>query len=166
MRAHAPCVRSVRTFLPTGSVVLRSNRCRAWLQANSWGQAGKTNNGGQALELDSATSALARFLCKGQATGSYPGNVADGQACAFPSEVVIDTNLPCDGDECEVETVRVVELYARSADGSIVETLWFEYLQLPCVELTFFGDGRHVEYGTSKKNNADWMLMCADPSTT
>ena len=33
-----------------------------------------------------------------------------GGECVFKSEVVLDTNLACDGLECDVETVVLVEL--------------------------------------------------------
>ena len=141
----------------------------AWLQSDSWGQAGKAANGRQAMTLDPALSSLHRFLCKGQATAGYPGGSADGQLCTFPSEVVLDTNLPCHGSngwgECDVETVMIVEAYVKDGSGAIVETVWYEYLQVPCVELTFFSGGKHVEHGTSNKNDALWMLTCMDPTT-
>ena len=46
-------------------------------------------------------SSLYRQLC---------GNRAVGAACNFTSEVYLPSTLPCDGDECDIDTVAVVDI--------------------------------------------------------
>lgn len=70
------------------------------------------------FELDETSSSLQARLCN-----EMGGN------CQFPSEVELDTNLPCDKLECDVDTVRVVHV----ATG-----VFYEYIEPPCVEHPFF----------------------------
>ena len=53
----------------------------------------------------------------------------DTSSCSFPSVVTIDTDLTCIGIECDVDTVRVVEVIAG---------IFYEYISLPCVQQAFY----------------------------
>ena len=60
--------------------------------------------------------------------------------------MVLDTTLPCVGQECLVETVRTVQ----------VGGVWYEYLRVPCVALAFFENPTRAAIGT-------WRQSCLNP---
>lgn len=107
---------------------------------------------------DSSGSALHATLCNADpATG----------ACRFQSTVALDTNLPCYGDECSLETIRVVKI---SVAGS--SPFYYEYVQVPCVSFAFFvGDegGRFIDNVNHipSHGNEDELIerVCADPES-
>jgi hypothetical protein len=70
-------------------------------------------------------------------------------ACNFSSVVTLSTNIVCDGVECDVDTVRVVQV----APG-----VFYEYLRQPCVQLAFYEGGKKVFAGWNQDMN-----MCANP---
>ena len=92
----------------------------------------------------SDTSTLRQTLCAPDAAG----------ACAFPSVVTLTEILPCDGDECDVQTVKSVKVETAT------EVVYYEYEPAPCVNLAFFNDGKRIK-GSNAWNGA----MCADPRT-
>lgn len=55
-------------------------------------------------------------------------------ACSYPSVVVLDTNIPCNGLECSIDTVQVIQ----------VDSVFYEYIRVPCVEQPFFMNGIKV----------------------
>jgi len=71
--------------------------------------------------------------------------------CNFAGTVTLNENLECeDGTvECKVDTVRVIQV----APG-----VFYEYLRLPCVQLTYYEDAKKLAAGTRKFNN-----MCGNP---
>ena len=86
----------------------------------------------------STSSALYTKLC----------NAVSG-VCDHQVNVVLDSNLPCYGNECLVSTVRVVQ---------VSEGVYYEYIRQPCVQLAFYENGKKVA------NN--WNLnyvMCGNP---
>jgi hypothetical protein len=70
-------------------------------------------------------------------------------ACTRQTKVVLDENVPCNGVECSLDTVRVVEI----SDG-----IHYEYIQRPCVYEAFFQNPKMVV-----KMASWWDLVCADP---
>ena len=72
--------------------------------------------------------------------------------CRFNSTITLSVELPCHGLECEIETVRVVEIRIQTAasapevssDGF---SAFYEYVRPPCVGLAFLehGQGRFAE---------------------
>jgi hypothetical protein len=90
------------------------------------------------------TSALYQALCMPDANGGV---------CQFPSELVLSVNLPCDGPECDVDTVRVVQVQTPT------ETIYYEYVPAPCVEYAFFENGKFARAaGTSRH-----AIQCFNP---
>lgn len=90
--------------------------------------------------------------------------------CSFETLVTLDTNLVCQGRECGVSTVRVVEVVpGASSDVTNVQAqrlhmpstnidfffysfsfysgVFYEYLRLPCVHLPFYQDAVKVFSG-------------------
>ena len=59
------------------------------------------------------TSLLYEQLC---------GNSAVGAPCNFRSELYLPSTLPCDGDECDISTVAVVDIY----DPGTNRTIYYE----------------------------------------
>jgi len=55
--------------------------------------------------------------------------------CDFPSIVLLDTNFPCTEKECDVDTVRVVE---------VTSGIFYEYISEPCVHQAFYNDAVKV----------------------
>ena len=106
-------------------------------------QADPTTYETTALEvvLDRNASSLYALLCQ---------PTADGTHCSYPSEVVLQAELPCHGAECSVDTLRVVKV----VDGD--EDVFYEYVRSACVQLAFFSSPTVVQNGRSNK-------MCADP---
>eukprot|EP00804_Cyclotella_cryptica_P004534 CCRYP_006892-RA/>CCRYP_006892-RA protein AED:0.17 eAED:0.17 QI:494/0.84/0.6/1/0.94/0.9/20/0/2106 len=68
--------------------------------------------------------------------------------CSFDTIVTLDRNLECEGQECAVSTVRVVEVMAG---------VFYEYIHLPCVHLPFYSDAVKVFAGWG-----NYIYMCAD----
>jgi len=67
--------------------------------------------------------------------------------------VVLDSNLMCTGDECSVDTLRVVQV---SSDPDI----YYEYMQVPCIQYAFYNGGKGVaRYSRSERHSN----MCANP---
>lgn len=81
------------------------------------------------LTLDSSSSKLFEALCGGRG--------AQATCSAMRSEVVLAANLPCDGVECDVQTVRTVQV-----DRAGKSPVFFEYVREPCVEFAFVEEGR------------------------
>jgi uncharacterized protein (DUF1501 family) len=75
------------------------------------------------FKLQSASS-LYNKLCNPLQTG----------ACSYPSVVILDNNLACNGLECSIDTVQVVQV------GSV----FYEYIRAPCVEQPFFMNGTKI----------------------
>ena len=77
----------------------------------------------------------------------------EGAPCRFKSEITLNETLPCDGDECRVDTATVVDIL----DPSTGELVFYEYVRPPCVELTFY-------HGPVVQAQASTRKMCADRS--
>ncbi len=84
--------------------------------------------------------------------GQLCGSSSASGACTFPLEVTLSANLACDGLECDVDTARSVQL--TSPNGQT--TVNYEYVRVPCVELTWFMDARVVR-------EASWRQRCVHP---
>lgn len=94
----------------------------------------------QRLKLQTGSGLLTK-LCGSQ----------DASSCAYDAKVVLDETIGCNGVECDVDTVRVVEV----GNG-----IFYEYVQPPCVHQAFFDNPVMVV------KRWDWQdLTCADPRT-
>jgi hypothetical protein len=94
-------------------------------------------------------SALYAALCNKQITGK----------CSLKSTVQLLQNLPCSGVECEIDTVRTIELAVNSS-----ESVYYEYVQIPCVELEFPVDPiTTVNYNKAKSVCVDKSSVRASP---
>lgn len=91
-----------------------------------------------------ATSGLYPLLCQPDSAG----------VCQFPSEVVLTDNLDCDGAECSVNVIRSVRIVTA------VETVYYQYIPAPCVDLAFYNGGKQLEI-----NGNGNPKMCANPLT-
>lgn len=96
------------------------------------------------------SSGLGRKLCGGL-------NPADF-SCNFPSEVILDETVECDGDLCHTDTLRTIKV--ETVVSGVTTHVFYEYIQPPCVELTFIAAGKYVQYRAAKKSR-----MCADPNS-
>ena len=85
------------------------------------------------------SSILARKLCE----------VSYGE-CAYPSVVDIKYNLACTGVECNLDSVRVVQ---------VEQGVFYEFVRPPCVQFPFFEEGKRISKSRSD-SNAD--STCAD----
>jgi hypothetical protein len=75
----------------------------------------------------------------------------DPALCNFKSKIVLDRNLACSGEECFVETLRVVE---------VIPGIYYEYTSLPCVYQAYYQNAKTIW----KRTN--WVeIVCADPRT-
>ena len=85
------------------------------------------------------TSSLQTLLCNKDETGN----------CIFQNSVTLSHNYNCTGIECEVDTLRVVQVTANA---------YYEYVPPPCVNFIFYDDPVKISprYSTDK-------VMCADP---
>jgi len=90
--------------------------------------------------LQRKTSALYRKLC----------NPRSDNVCVFKAEVVLDSNLECDGLECELDQPRVVEIQGRN--------VFYEYVRPPCVQFPFYVNAMKI-----KERSIYAQSMCADP---
>ena len=76
-----------------------------------------------------------------------------GQNCLSPTKtlVSVDYNLDCVGKECDVDTVRVVE---------VVPGLFYEYVRPPCVELAFYNNAKKLSKRARYSNDG---TSCGNP---
>ncbi len=105
------------------------------------------------LELE-PTSPLYSMLCGADANGD----------CTLPSKVVLEENLVYDeaaknGVEYAVDTIRSLRFKVGST------WIYYEYLRPPCVEHSYYRNGKRVTKGQIKKSagSVEEENMCADP---
>jgi hypothetical protein len=67
--------------------------------------------------------------------------------CQYPGKVVLDVDLVCSGDECDIESPRLLEVESG---------IFYEYVRAPCAYQAFFSGGRALKDGSSE-------FVCADP---
>jgi uncharacterized protein (DUF1800 family)/uncharacterized protein (DUF1501 family) len=103
------------------------------LKKQTW----KIVKGTQLLALDSLSNLYGK-LCSPSQLGT----------CSYPSVVVLDVNLPCNGFECRLDTIHVVQ----------VGSAFYEYVRIPCVEQSFISNGIKV-IGATRSSAA----VCANP---
>ena len=84
------------------------------------------------------TSSLRTLLCNEDHTGN----------CVFQNSVTLSNNYNCTGVECEVGTLRVVQVNANT---------YYEYVPAPCVNFIFYDDPIKISprYSTDE-------VMCPD----
>lgn len=85
------------------------------------------------------TSSLHSLLCNQDQYGN----------CVFMNSITLQSNLDCTGIECEVETVRVVQVEANA---------YYEFVHQPCVNMVFYKNPVKISprFSTDK-------VMCANP---
>ena len=66
------------------------------------------------------------------------------------NQVTLDEKQNCVGDECHVDTVRVVQ---------VAPDLYYEYVRPACVELAFYNNAKKINH----KKKTDAGTMCANP---
>ena len=71
-----------------------------------------------------------------------------GDNCTWQNEVVLNENISCNGQECNLDTLRLVQ---------VSDSVFYEYVQPPCVQLPYYGSPKKI----STSNNME--IMCADP---
>ena len=97
----------------------------------------------KSLQL-STTSQLYNKLCKPSSIG--------GTDCNWENEVALDEHIDCDGKECVVDTLQLVQ---------VTDTIFYEYVQPPCVRMSFYDNAQKI---TNEPSRAKWKHgMCADP---
>jgi uncharacterized protein (DUF1501 family)/uncharacterized protein (DUF1800 family) len=117
------------------------------------GRNGAENIDGR-FALGAASSGLFEALCH----RSGP----DGP-CVFKSVLTLPDSLACDGKECDVDTVRVVEMIdAGTATDGTAYTVYYEYMREKCVDLAFFANPTLVAASTGLGSSL--KPMCADPA--
>ena len=82
---------------------------------------------------------------------SYLCNATSG-SCNYAPIVTLSADLQCTGAECDVDTIRTVEV------GS---GIFYEYVRPPCVHLAFYDNATKIRM----RNGSDRTFMCADPRT-
>ena len=87
----------------------------------------------------SQSSALRAKLCGAGQNGG----------CLYKNTVVLDASINCSGVECDLDTVRVVQ---------VAESAFYEYVQLPCVDQAFYNKG--VKISPRYRGN---NVMCGNP---
>ncbi len=86
------------------------------------------------------TSTLRSLLCNENQAGN----------CDFQNFVTLQTNHICTGIECDVDTVRVVEVDTN---------IFYEFVPQPCVTFSFYNNPVKISTRSSTEPN-----MCADPT--
>ena len=66
----------------------------------------------------------------------------------FELNVELENDLSCNGIECNVDTLRVVK----------VGSMYFEFVQRPCVQLAFYDKGKQIQL----RDNYRYGQMCAN----
>jgi len=71
----------------------------------------------------------------------------------FKAVVELDQNLICSGNECNVDTIRTIQV------ASDPVPIYYEYVAQPCVHQAFYEGGKQIA-----RRDRDWEgTMCADP---
>ena len=72
--------------------------------------------------------------------------------------VTLDSTIACVGDECNVDTMRLVQ-----SDTS--PPIYYEYVRPKCVELAFYDNGKKITTGRTGLSGANKRnSMCANPN--
>lgn len=98
-------------------------------------------------------SAAQRFVLQPNGVNSLFFKLCKSQnaaSCQYDATVLLDETVLCNGEECSVDTVRVVQ----------VGGMYYEYIRPPCVYQAFFDNARMVHQRFSR-----YDLKCADPRT-
>lgn len=74
---------------------------------------------------------------------------SSGGNCNHDNSVVLDSSIPCDGDECIMDSVRVVQVGTSS---------FYEYVRVPCVNQVFYEEGRKLSL-----RHRNWPVLCGNP---
>jgi uncharacterized protein (DUF1800 family) len=74
-------------------------------------------------------------------------NSSGNESCNFKNIVIIESDLSCFMNECDIDTVRVVQ----------IQDVFYEYISQPCVEQAFFNDAKKI---VTKDYDA---ISCANP---
>jgi len=85
-----------------------------------------------------ATSGLKTILCNENISGE----------CHYQNSVAIESALHCIGSECDVDSVRVVQ---------VAESVFYEYVQPPCVQQMFYDNAKKL---TPRKGED---ALCGNP---
>ena len=88
----------------------------------------------------STSSNLYNKLCNADASG----------ACQYLNTVIIDENIPCDGKECRVDTLVIVQV----APG-----VFYEYIRQPCVHKAFYNNPKKVVSGFDSALGTAWQYV-------
>lgn len=96
--------------------------------------------------LQDTTRNITRFVLN--ETSSLYQALSNDQGGQYQLTVVLENDLPCDGLECSVDTVRVVK----------VGTVYYEYVQHPCIQMAFYSGGRQIQ----ARANFRPAQMCAN----
>ena len=87
----------------------------------------------------------------GELYGSLCGSNPDGK-CKYAPVVKLPRNLDCKGVECNLDTVRTIQVEAG---------VFYEYVRPACVEQAFYNDAVRIVPQDSRRG----QVMCADPRT-
>ena len=77
---------------------------------------------------------------------------ATSGGCNYAPIVNLPVDLQCTGAECDVDTIRTVEVESG---------VFYEYIRPPCVHLAFYDNATKIRM----RNGSDRTFMCADPRT-
>jgi len=128
-----------KSFLRTGATYrLLGSSMNLELSKNpeDWQNEGMGN--AKVLKLDTSSN-LYEELCNQSTSGEND--------CDPRVEVILGDNIPCHGQECSVDTVRLVE---------VSESVFYEYIRQPCVDLSFYENPQLIQL-------TDEFVMCANP---
>ena len=105
---------------------------------------------------ENSTEAV-RFVAdpEGELNSVLCGRERTSNLCWYPPVVTLQDNLRCFGLECDVDTVRVVQV-----EGGI----FYEYVPVPCVYHTFFKDAQIIGKKSMSAEHKG-SQMCGNPKT-
>jgi len=113
------------------------------------------------FNLNISTSSLYAFLCNGSTSPiNYQNNNNGEQQCNFKSQIILTETLSCDGNECDVDTARVVRFNYTHNDTTV--PVYYEYVEPPCIDLPFTENATTV----SSRGGRQWDSnpKCVDKS--
>ena len=80
-----------------------------------------------------------------------------------PMTIILSSDVPCSGDECNVESLMVVQIEEDPP-------LYYEYVRPKCVELSFYDNAKKIKDNTysyamcgNPQNDAAFSICCANP---
>ena len=91
--------------------------------------------------------------------------ISSTEPCQFPDIIKVTNPIQCNGDECDIDFIRVVKLVDLVSN----KVNYYTYQRQPCVRLTFFNEGKvtvdvkSLQESVNTPSRINRVYQCANP---